>query len=345
MHLRHLRHCILILVLLTLLALPSGAALAQSKSFVYDEISVDVDVQADGALDVTEIMTLKFIGGPFSFVSRSIALTRLDEVRDVSLSEGQRAYVEAPDGKAPGSFVVDHLGDKLKVSWYYDPASDTTRTFTLRYRVLGAVRVSSEADQVWWVGIFPERSVPVQHARVAMHMPDGARPRAQDVTLPAASAQIEITNSDIVVTRDQPLPPGQSLDVRVDFNPALVSAPQPAWQSAVASQPEAPEVQPTSQPLGPLGWLIGGFFGVLSCLGVPLIVVVVLFVVIRGLIRSAGSAQQQPQAGWNNSDSSSNSSDSWSSNDSSSSWSSSDSSGSWSSSDSGGSGGGGGDAG
>jgi hypothetical protein len=330
-------------LLALLLALPAGAALAQSKSFVYDRISVDVDVRADGTLDVTEIMTLKYTGGPFSFVSRSIALMRLDEVRDVGLSEGQRAYTEASSGKTPGTFVAEQADGKLKVSWFYEPTSDATRTFTLRYRVLGAVRAGSEADEVWWVGIFPERSVPVQHARVAMHLPDGARLRAQDVTLPAASAMIEITNEDIVVTRDEPLSPGQSLDVRIDFDPALVSAQPPAWQSASPPVSETVAPQPASEPLGPLGWLIGGFFGLLSCFGVPLIIVAVLFVVIRVLIRGAGSSHSQRPAGWGSSSGSNWSSDS--SNDSgSSSWSSSDSGSSWSSSDSG-SGGGGGDAG
>ena len=338
----------LILMLLVLLALPSGAALAQSKAFIYDRINVDLDVRSDGTLDVAEMITLRYTGGPFSSASRSLALTRLDEVRDVRLSEGQRTYAEASSGKTPGTLTAVQADGKLKVSWYYEPTSDASRTFTLRYRVLGAVRVSSEADEVWWVAIFPDRSVPVQHAQVSMRLPDGAKLRAQDVTLPAAAGKIQITDNRVVVTRDEALPPGQSLDLRVDFNPALVSAQPPAWQSAAPSQAEEPEAQ--SQPIGTLGWLIGGSFAMLSCFGVPLMVVVVLVLVIRALLRNAGKPHSAPPIGWSNTTNSSsswsnttNSGSSWSSSDSSSSWSSSDSGSSWS--DSGGSGGGGGDAG
>jgi hypothetical protein len=363
--------CLLAVLLALLLALPATAALAQTKSFVYDQVDSDIDMRADGALDVVETMTLAYSGGQFSFVSRSIALDRLDDIRDIRLSEGQRDYVAAQAGKQPGSFVTERASDKLKITWYHDPASDTTGTFTLRYRVLGAVRVGSEADQVWWVAIFPERSVPIQRSRVALHLPAGAQLREQDVTLPSASGRISLDGNIIRVTRDEPLPPGESLDVRVDFAPNLVSAAPPAWQSAPVSPLAASGV------LSLFSWSRG-------YLVVLLVVAAAAYAVIRGAIirarrrltssqsssrkpgrssdgarwpggsipnrrskksgrrsRKSGRSSGSTASSWSSSDSSSSS---WSSSDSSSSsWSGSDSGGSWSSD--GGSGGGGGDAG
>jgi hypothetical protein len=335
-------------ILLALLALPMGAALAQQKSFVYDRIDVQVDVHADGRLDVAETMTLAYTGGPFSFVSRSIALQRLDDIRDIQLSEGGRAYTEAQGSQQPGSFKTERSADTLKVTWYYEPTSNAARTFTLRYHVLGAVRISAEADEVWWVAIFPERSVPVQHSQVALQLPTGAQLRAQDVTLPAASGSVAIEGNTVRVVRDEPLPAGQSLDLRVDFAPSLVSASPPAWQSAPAAQP-VPDAPSAPAPDVAASGL--GSFGSPFCWAIFFILGILLLRFFKGVSSGSGSSTNSYRRSRSRSWSSSDSGSSWS--DSGSSWSdsgSSSSGSSWSdsgssSSDSGGSGGGGGDAG
>jgi hypothetical protein len=205
--------------------------------------------------------------------------------------------------------------------------------------VLGAVRLSREADQVWWVAIFPDRSVPVLHSQVTLRLPEGAQLRSQDVTLPPAAGKLDVDGNVVRVTRDESLPAGQSLDVRVDFASALVDAPAPAWQSAPTPRP-LPTLAPVrpARSSGSSAWSPG-------CLWVLLFLGFAAYSVIRGLVTgdwSHLSSSRRRTSSWSSSSSSwssSDSSSSWSS--SSSSWSSSDSSSSWSSSDSGGSGGGG----
>jgi hypothetical protein len=312
---------------LLLALLLSAPASAQTKSFSYDRIDVTIDVRPDGTLDVAETMTLAYQGGPFSSANRAIALQRLDNLREIAVGEGAQAYTEAQSDKRPGTFVVQRAADNVKVTWYYPPTSDTTRTFTLRYRVDGAVRVGDAANEIWWVAIFPDRSVPVQRSQVTLNLPLGGKLRPEDITLPAAAGRVTVEENSVRIARDEALPGGQSLDVRVQFPPTLVAAQKPAWQDAPAPQP-APRPAAVSSPSNrSRGNPLDGCW-------IPIFILLV----VGSLIWRAITGN------WDFSSSSSSSShrrssSSWSSSSSSSSW----DSGSSSSSD-GGSGGGGGGA-
>jgi uncharacterized membrane protein YgcG len=204
----------------------------QTKSYVYDRIDVVIDVRADGVLMVTETLTLTYTGGPFRYAERAIALQRLDRVRDISLHEDDVAYAEAQNGEVPGTFRRTQTSTHMELRWFYEPTSDATRTFTLRYLVDGAVRSGSDTVEIWWIAVFPDRQVPVEHSQVTMHVPGGARLDVSDVTLPEAQGVIRVEGERVLVTRDTPLPPGESLDVRVRFPAAVITALQPAGQAS-----------------------------------------------------------------------------------------------------------------
>jgi hypothetical protein len=229
-----------------------GATQAQEKSYRYDRIDVTVDVRPDGTLDVAETMTLNYTGGPFHGVGREIALQRIDRVYDISVSDDNGAYTAAQSGETPGTYVVEQTTGAATVRWFFEPLSNTTRTFTLRYQVDGAVRVGNTTDEIWWIGVFPDRTVPVQQSSVTVNLPNGAQLRSNDVLLPAATGTLSINANSVSVSRDEPLPGGQALEIQVRFPSALIDSPMPAWQSALVSQPAYPApVAPVSQPAYP----------------------------------------------------------------------------------------------
>jgi|GEM_PF-6477985 len=139
-----------------------------------------------------------------------------------------------------------------------------TRTFTLRYQVDGAVRVGNETDQFWWVAIFPKRSIDVQRSSVTVRLPEAAQLQPDDVTLPAATGQVNIVQNVVTVVRDTPLPPGMSLDVRVAFPPDLVQAEAPMWQTEAWAQPRQPAVTPATTGAVPASWFIGSIVVILG---------------------------------------------------------------------------------
>ncbi len=238
------------------------AAARQSKSFVYDRIDVNLRLQPDGTLDVTERMTLRYSGGPFTSASREIPFQRLDAIEAIDVSKGATSYSEvANDDRTPGTFHTSRDQQKVVITWFYPPTSDNDQTFVLSYRVRGAVRVGREEDELWWVAIFPDRSVPVEHSRVTLTLPSSARPRTADVSLPTGSGKLVIEQNTITITRDEPLPPNTGLDIQVRVPGDLITSAAPQWQGATnpvdSIAPTPITIEPQINPNAPVS-LPGG---------------------------------------------------------------------------------------
>jgi uncharacterized membrane protein YgcG len=336
------KRTVLALLLGLLLALMvGGLALAQERSYQYDQIEVDLVVQPNGTLVVTETLTLAFTGGPFQRASRGIAFDRLDSIENVSVSEGATSYTLSSTADTPGTFLLNDQGQELLVRWVYEPTSNQSRTFTINYTVQGAIRVTNEADELWWVAIFPTRDVPVQQSRVTISLPAGATLEPQNVALPIATGSVTVTSNQVLVVRNELLEPGEALEVQVSFPPTIVQSSKPVWQQRL----EAPAPTPRPRVSTPAAAEEGSSW---SCWPFLALAALILFSMLMRAINpdsgndegDEGDDSYRRRRRWGSSNSSSSSSRS----SSSSSRSSSSSSRSRSSSSRGGSGGGSGGA-
>ena len=86
---RLFRGLIAALLLLLAFAFPTLAA----KSYSADRYDVDVVLQSDGSALVTEAVTFRYEGGPFTYAFRGIPTRFTDGIRDLRVSEEGRAYV------------------------------------------------------------------------------------------------------------------------------------------------------------------------------------------------------------------------------------------------------------
>lgn len=272
----------LLLLILTVLALIPGQAVAQARSYSFERVAVDLRLNSDGTLEVAEQYTYRFSGGPFQRALRGIARSGFDAIRDVRVGEGDTPYRAAFQGEQPGTFIVENNVDELLVRWFYPPTSDATRTFTLSYSVEGAVAVEVGYDELWWVAIFPERDVPVERSRVTLTLPEGANLDELNVTLPGAEAAQQVSPNSVVLTRDEPLAPGEALELRVELDPDLIDAPVPAWQQSGETAPAPSEARPDP---GPATQPAGGSFDFIFCL----IILIILIFVVLPLLNNLGS--------------------------------------------------------
>ena len=104
----HSKRILLPLLLFVLLMALAPTALAQEKSFHWTQWDIDIVLQPDGTLAVTETQTLDFAGAPFTFGFRSIPVGRAgnnDGIRDISVREGDLVYRES-SSNAPGTYEV-----------------------------------------------------------------------------------------------------------------------------------------------------------------------------------------------------------------------------------------------
>ncbi|HLI26008.1 MAG TPA: DUF2207 domain-containing protein [Chloroflexota bacterium] len=227
------RPCLALLVFLAL-GLPAPPAAAQS-GVAAEQYLVDLAVQPDGALAVTEQQTFFLGGGPYRRGETSIETARVEAIRDLVVGEPGRDYrqVSTPT-EEPYTFHVQQDGQRLRVTWWFPPTQDARRTFDIRYRAEGAVRIYPGGDQVYWPAIEPDRRFPVREARVRVRLPaevapDALRAAAYPERLNARYTMLDARTVEFVATD---LPPGEPLVIRVQFPHGLVNAQPPAWQAA-----------------------------------------------------------------------------------------------------------------
>ncbi|MFN8476146.1 MAG: DUF2207 domain-containing protein [Anaerolineae bacterium] len=162
------------LAVLVFFALALGAvstASAAVKTYSADRFDVDIVVAPDGSADVTETITLRFQGGPFTYVFRGIPTRYTGGLSNFEVSENGQAYTP---GTGPGQFSTDVAQTSTEVRWYFDPTTDASRTFTLRYHVKDLVRLDEGQANVRWGAVPPNHEYPIAASRVTVHLPANA---------------------------------------------------------------------------------------------------------------------------------------------------------------------------
>jgi uncharacterized membrane protein YgcG len=142
-----MRHLLmLILAPCALLTVGSAAAAHDDPIYTLPGTSVLAEVTADGRVAVTEKHTFTWQRpGHAAYVD--IPLTSEMRVEDISVSEGDLAYRHSRDTAAGTYRTACCEADQQRVSWYFSAAPGSTRTFTVRYILRGAV--TAYADQAF----------------------------------------------------------------------------------------------------------------------------------------------------------------------------------------------------
>lgn len=140
------------LVALLAAGLPERGAAQSDRSVVWERYDVTLDLRQDGSLHVVERQTVRFRGGPFSSAFAEIPLARIEEIRNVAVSEetrtGRVRYEPEDDFCAIGALERTYCEEATAathaVEWGFAAAEDETRTFVLEYDALGVVRTYPE---------------------------------------------------------------------------------------------------------------------------------------------------------------------------------------------------------
>ena len=224
-----------LLSLLLLVALPLKSA-AQSKSVDWRRIDVDITVSQDGTFTVVETLEIEFVGGPFRFGYRNIPRDRLTAIDKVRVWDEQGEYTalqgKVTDGK-PRSFSVYVSGNDYVIRWFFEPTSNTVRTFRVAYRVQGGLRYYQEGDQLWWAAVFPDRSGPVRRSTVTVTVP-GPIQNAAAYFVPANVEQIN--DRTVRFKAKTQIPAGTAFEVRVQWPHGIVAGTPAPWQAAADAE-------------------------------------------------------------------------------------------------------------
>ncbi len=238
----------LLIAIFTLIILASPT-LAQTKTFQWLNWDIDIVVNEDGSMDVTETQTLDFKGAPFTFGFRSIPVGSFgnnDGISNISVREGDRIFQESSFNDY-GTFEVLEEGNEVIINWYFEPALGV-HTYTFSYTVHGAIRTGTSeqgsGDQIFWTVIPSDHPSTVSRSRTTITLPEGVYPQrltGTDDFLVAAylndqqTDELEITVSEdgrvITFQTNWFILSGNKLDVRVQVPHGLLAAPTPEWQA------------------------------------------------------------------------------------------------------------------
>jgi hypothetical protein len=223
-----LRKILLVLLLLGLL-LPATTTNA-AKDYTAERFDVDLEIQADGALVVTETVVFRFEGGPFTYVFRDLAYAEIDQIDRLQASMDGEVL---PQGVGPGQVEVE-AGDPLKVTWHLAPTSDATHTFTLVYRVQGAIRQIENADALIWRAVPEEHEYPIASSTITLRYPPTAR-LLEEPQLRGRDATVETGENQVILTTYE-IDEDEDVVVQALFAPGSVIASPPKWQAQAAER-------------------------------------------------------------------------------------------------------------
>ncbi|OGZ14400.1 MAG: hypothetical protein A2948_00490 [Candidatus Lloydbacteria bacterium RIFCSPLOWO2_01_FULL_54_18] len=163
--------------LLALLVLIVFFPQSVAKSYHYLSIDVDITVDRDATLTVSETLTQEF-QGVFHQSSRYIPLDNLSSIEVLGVVDGEnhQAFSFSPerldktDPKSWGKYTTYSEKNQFFIEWYFHE-ENTIHSWTITYKVPDGVRVESGSAILDW-NVFTGYHVPIDAASVAVHLPE-----------------------------------------------------------------------------------------------------------------------------------------------------------------------------
>ncbi len=137
---------------------------AADKSWYFPAWDVDIAIHKDATIVVREEQTFDFTGN-FHYVTRTIPLKKVDNIRDVRVFDKETGVELSGDAVS-----VTRAADNVVIQVNFD-LTDTTHTWIFQYTVDGGIGYFDDHDELYWNAVSHDRDVPIEHADVTVHLP------------------------------------------------------------------------------------------------------------------------------------------------------------------------------
>jgi len=136
---------------LCVFACSTEARAAGPRSLSWERIDVEIDIQKDGSLAVVENLEYVF-HGPWRGGYRVLSQKGLDSISGFEVWEGDHLYQSGGLGKY--QYLVSRVRGGWEVKWRCrndeePPFAHAHKTFSLRYRVQGALNHYKDLDELY----------------------------------------------------------------------------------------------------------------------------------------------------------------------------------------------------
>jgi uncharacterized membrane protein len=175
---------------------------AAAREYSVKDFNEQVTVNADGSIEVTEIIDVRFVGS-YHGIYRTIPV-EYDTPQHLNYSLLLEPLSITDDDAHALKYEQTRQGRYLRFKITVPNAENATRTVILRYRILNALRFFEDHDELYWNVTGDEWDVPIESASAHIELPSGTSgirgvaytgvfgSRAQDARVQLDGSKVEI---------------------------------------------------------------------------------------------------------------------------------------------------------
>jgi len=215
-----------------------------SDSFTWTYINVDIELQENGNLLVSEQQKYSFKEGPNEKrieLSRLFLMDRIDDIQDIEVYE-QTGSDETSFEPLNLTHRIERDQNDLRICWTCKPNESKIQTFLLKYRVIGSIYVGKNPrrqkysnramDELYWNAVIWPRPAAVEKVKVTVHLPSKLRDKNRSIRSYGISAALNPdTDQDTVEYNSMNvIPPETGLQIYIAFQHNVLKIKKPDWQ-------------------------------------------------------------------------------------------------------------------
>ncbi|MEQ8523465.1 DUF2207 domain-containing protein [Gracilimonas sp.] len=141
----------------------------QAKEYSIPELKIEVTINPDGTVTITEHRTYVF-DGDFSWANYELPKSGFSAIRNIQVSENGTNYTNL-NAEEPGTFLVEESNRAFNIKWFYN-AEDEERIFTISYTFEGAVVTGPEWSEFFWNYAAAGREKSTEEITIQVQLPE-----------------------------------------------------------------------------------------------------------------------------------------------------------------------------
>ena len=217
---------LLIGLILAVMVIGTGNwAEAAEKSYYYESIKVDIQVNQDSTFEVIEEQTYRLTGS-FGYFYRDIELKDLDHLSDIEVFDGQGGKLNEDE------YELSYKGNQRHIQWNFPRRNfnNELKSWTVKYKVHGGLGFYDDYDEFYWNAIFSDRDVEVANAEVVVHLPESAQIKQVRLFIGRLASKTDFSSYQIIDNQTvrfwgSNIKPSQFMTVVVTWPKGIVNQP------------------------------------------------------------------------------------------------------------------------
>lgn len=186
------------------------------KAYNIEKAFINITINNDGSVDVSEKITFNFYSGKFSFA-----------YRDITITPDKISVLKAYENNNEICYDISGSPSNTKITWYYDEPNNNKRTFEIRYHLNHVIKSYDDYSDFYWKVWGEQWTVGVKDLEGVINFPK----QVNDTKEIYSWGHPRIDNSKIGMTNNQHLvfqafniPPNSWVEVRTAFPSRLLES-------------------------------------------------------------------------------------------------------------------------